>query len=70
MTKIAPVILIAAGFLGLAYGGLGHRGEMDDVDAGPVPIAVDADQRTNLPMWAGFGSILLGGFLLIRRRNV
>ena len=69
MTRSLPIALILVGLLGLTYGGLGSSGQGADINAGPVAIA-DVDERVNVPMWIGLGSILIGAYLLVRRRNV
>jgi hypothetical protein len=67
--KNVPIALILIGVLGLTYGSIGGSRQSDDMDAGPVAIAA-ADQPINVPVWGGLGSILIGGFLLIRSRKV
>jgi len=66
-TKIVAIVLIVAGLLGLAYGGFTYTKETHDVDMGPLHMSVDEKQTVNVPVWAGVGAILIGGFLLVVR---
>jgi TRAP-type C4-dicarboxylate transport system permease small subunit len=53
--KIAGVVLIAAGILGLAYGGFSYTKETHEAKIGSL----------ELPIWAGVGAIVVGGLLLL-----
>ena len=66
-TKIVAIVRIVAGLLGLAYGGFTYTKETHDVDMGPLHMSVDEKQTVNVPVWAGVGAILIGGFLLVVR---
>lgn len=67
MIKIAAVLLIVGGGLGLAYGGFSYTKETHQTDVGPLHLSVDETQRVNVPMWAGIGAIVIGGLLLVRK---
>ena len=66
-TKIAAIVLIVAGLLGLAYGGFTYTKQTHEVDLGPLRMSVDEKQTVNVPVWVGVGAILIGGFLLVVR---
>jgi multidrug transporter EmrE-like cation transporter len=62
--KIAALVLIVAGVLGLAYGGFSYTRQTHDVKLGPIELSVQEKQTVNVPVWAGVGAILVGGGLL------
>jgi hypothetical protein len=62
--KIVGIIFIVGGVLGLAYGGFTYTKETHDVKIGPVELSVQEKETINVPIWAGVGSIVLGGLLL------
>jgi len=59
-TKLIGIILIAAGCLGLVYGGFSYTKETHDVNMGPLHMSVDERQHVNIPVWAGVGAIVAG----------
>ena len=63
--KIAAIVLIVAGILGLVYGGFSYTRETHDAKLGPIEISVQDRERVNVPVWAGVGAIALGGALLL-----
>ena len=63
--KIAAAVLIAAGILGLVYGGFSYTTDTHDVKVGPLELSVKERERVNVPMWAGVGAIVIGGVLLL-----
>ena len=63
--KIAALVLIAAGILGLVYGGFSYTKETHDVKLGPIEFSVKEKQKVNIPVWGGVGAIVIGGALLI-----
>ena len=67
--KIAAIVLIVAGALGLGYGGFSYTSETHRADIGPIHMSVDEKERVNVPVWAGVGAILVGGLLLLVRRK-
>lgn len=62
--KIAALVLIVAGVLGLAYGGFSYTRQTHDVKLGPIELSVQEKQTVKVPVWAGVGAILIGGGLL------
>ena len=63
--KIAGVVLIVAGALGLAYGSFSWTKETHEAKLGPIELSVKERQSVNVPVWAGVGAIVIGGVLLL-----
>jgi hypothetical protein len=63
--KLAAIVLIAAGALGLAYGGFSYTKETHEAKLGPIELSVSEKQTVNVPVWAGVGAIVIGGVLLL-----
>jgi hypothetical protein len=64
-TKIAAVVLIVAGVLGLGYGGFSYTKETHDIKMGPLEMSVKERGTFNIPVWAGVGAIAIGTVLLL-----
>jgi hypothetical protein len=68
--KIAAVLLIAAGVLGLAYGSFSYTKETHDAKLGPIELTVTDSQTFNVPVWAGVAAVGIGVvFLLLDGRK-
>lgn len=67
--RIAAVLLIVLGALGIVYGGFSYTKERHEANFGPVHLAVDEKQRVNVPLWVGVGALVIGGVLLLPRRG-
>ena len=63
--KIVGVVLIAAGFLGLVYGGFSYTKETHGAKLGPFELSIRDTETVNVPVWAGVGAIVAGGILLL-----
>lgn len=63
--RIAAIVLIVAGVLGLIYGGFTYPKETHRASVGPVDLSVTESGSVNIPIWAGVGAILIGGGLLV-----
>jgi hypothetical protein len=63
--KIVALALIAAGILGLMYGGFTYTKETHEAKIGPIEMAVKEKETVNLPVWAGVGAIVVGAALLL-----
>lgn len=63
--KIAAIVLITAGVLGLAYGGFTYTRETGQAHIGPIELTVKDTQAVNVPVRASVGAIALGGVLLV-----
>ena len=62
--RIAALVLIVAGVLGLAYGGFSYTRQTHEMKIGPLEMSVQEKETVNVPVWAGVGAILIGGGLL------
>jgi hypothetical protein len=65
--KIAAIVLIVAGILGLAYGKFSYTKETHEAKLGPIEMSVKEKQTVNVPAWAGVGAIAAGAILLLVR---
>jgi len=63
--KIAAIVLILVGVLGLAYGSFSYTKETHETKIGPLELSVKDKQTVNIPVWAGVGAIVAGGALLV-----
>jgi hypothetical protein len=63
--KIAAIVLIVVGALGLAYGSFSYTKETHEAKLGPIELSVKEKQTVNVPVWAGVGAIVIGGVLLL-----
>ena len=63
--KMAAIVLIAAGVLGLLYGGFSYTRETHEAKLGPIELSVKEQRTINVPVWAGVGAIVIGGALLL-----
>ena len=62
--KIVALLLIAAGIVGLVYGGITYTQTTHDAKIGPIELSVKDKKTVNIPVWAGVGAIVVGGVLL------
>jgi len=63
-SRIAGIVLIVAGVLGLAYGGFSYTKDTHQAKLGPIELSVTEKQTVNIPVWAGIGAIVVGGAIL------
>lgn len=63
--KIAAILLIVAGIFGLVYGSFSYTKDTQEVKLGPLELSVKEKKTVNIPVWAGVGSIVIGGALLV-----
>ena len=63
--KIAAIVLIVGGILGLVYGGFSYTRETHEAKLGPIELSIKDKQTVNVPVWAGAGAIVIGGALLL-----
>jgi hypothetical protein len=63
--KIAAIVLMAGGVLGLVYGGFTYTKGVHQAQLGPLELSVSDRQTIHVPIWAGIGAIALGGVLLV-----
>ena len=67
--RMAAIVLIIAGLLGLAYGSFSYTKETHETKIGPIEIAVKDKETVNIPIWAGVGAVVVGGLLLMVRNK-
>ncbi len=67
--KIAAIVLILVGALGLAYGGFSYTKETQQARIGPIELTVQDRQTVNIPIWAGVAAIMAGALLLFVPKN-
>ena len=63
--KIAAIVLIVAGILGLVYGGFSYTRETHEARLGPIELSVQEKETVNVPVWAGVAAIAIGGAILL-----
>ena len=63
-TKLIGIVLVAAGCLGLIYGGFSYTRETTGVQLGPIALKVEQKQTVNVPLIVSAGAIIAGVFLL------
>jgi hypothetical protein len=63
--KMLGIVLIVAGALGLVYGGFTYTKETQEAKVGPLTLSISDKETVNVPIWAGVGSIVIGGLLLV-----
>jgi TRAP-type C4-dicarboxylate transport system permease small subunit len=62
--KLIAVLLIAAGVLGLMYGGFTYSKTTQEAHVGSLELSVKEDKTVNIPLWAGIAAVVAGGALL------
>ena len=68
-TKIAALVLMALGALGLVYGGFTYTRETHEANIGPLNLTVEDTERVTVPTWVGLGALLIGGALFVASRK-
>jgi multidrug transporter EmrE-like cation transporter len=63
--KIAAIVLIVAGILGLAYGKFSYTKETHEAKIGSLELSMKDKETVDIPVWAGIGAIVIGGILLL-----
>jgi TRAP-type C4-dicarboxylate transport system permease small subunit len=69
MLKIVAVLLIAAGILGLVYGGLTYTRTTHEAKLGPLELSIKDRETVHVPVWAGVAAIVAGGAMLFAGRK-
>lgn len=68
--RIAAIVLIVAGLLGVLYGKFSYTKETHEARLGSLHMSVQEKQTVNIPAWAGVGAIAAGAImLLVRTKN-
>jgi hypothetical protein len=68
-SKIAGIVLIVVGALGLAYGSFSYTKETHEAKLGPIELSIKDKETVNVLVWAGIGAIVIGGALLFGGRR-
>jgi hypothetical protein len=63
--KIAAIVLMVAGILGLAYGKFSYTKETHEAKIGSLELSMKDKETVNVPVWAGVGAIVIGGLLFL-----
>ena len=64
-TKLAGIVLIVLGCLGLAYGGFSYTKDTTQVKLGPIELKVQEKETVNVPMIVSAGAVVIGIFMLV-----
>ena len=67
--KILGLLLIAAGTLGLIYGGVTYTKKTRAAKIGSFELAVKNKETVEIPIWASVGAIVVGGVVLATRKR-
>lgn len=63
--RMAAIVIIVAGVLGLAYGSFSYTKDTHEAKLGSFELSVKDKQTVNVPVWAGVGAIVIGGVILL-----
>ena len=69
IVKIVGILLIAAGTLGLIYGGFTYTRETHSTKLGPIVLQVKEKETVYVPIILSAGAIALGVLLLVVFRS-
>jgi len=64
-TRIAAIVLIAAGVLGLLYHSFTYTKESHEAKLGSLELSVQHKETVDVPNWLGVGAIVAGAALLL-----
>ncbi|MHB1353613.1 MAG: hypothetical protein ACYC5S_04500 [Thiobacillus sp.] len=67
--KLAAIVLIVAGTLGLVYGGFSYTKETHKTQLGPIEFSVEDKETVSIPVWASVGAIAIGSLVLLLGGN-
>lgn len=67
--RIAAIVLIVAGVLGLAYGGFTYTKSTHDAKLGPFEFSIKDKETVNIPVWAGIAAIVAGVVIFVRKKS-
>ena len=62
--RIAAIVVIVAGIVGLIYGKFAYTKETHEAKLGSLELSIQEKRTVNVPLWAGVGAIVVGGALL------
>jgi uncharacterized membrane protein YidH (DUF202 family) len=64
-TKLIGIVLIAAGCLGLIYGGFSYTKESTAMKLGSMELKVQEKERVDVPLLVSVAVVVVGGLLLV-----
>ena len=67
--KIAAILLVLAGVIGLVFSPFSYNSNAQSVVVGPIGVGVTERRNVNVPDWASVGAILAGTLILIVRKE-
>ena len=65
--RVAGIVLLVLGLLGIAYGGFSYTRDKTAAKIGPIEIEVKEKEHVNVPLWAGVAVAAVGAVLLVRK---
>ena len=68
-TKLIGILLIAAGGLGLVFGGFSYPQESTALKLGTLELKVKETKTVDIPTILSIGAIVMGGILLVFSRK-
>jgi TRAP-type C4-dicarboxylate transport system permease small subunit len=69
MTRIIGIVLVAAGALGLIYGGFTYTKDSHSAKLGPIVLQVQERETVYVPVIVSAAALALGVFLLVALRS-
>jgi len=69
IARIVGILLIAAGALGLAYGGFSYTSDTHSAKLGPIVLKVQERETVYVPIVVSAAALALGVLLLVAFRS-
>lgn len=63
--RLAAVLIVIGGVLGLVYGSFTYTKETRETKVGPIDLSIKEKETINVPLWAGAGAIAFGSLILL-----
>lgn len=63
--KIAGIVLIIAGVLGLIYGKFSYTKETKETKMAPIELTIKEQKMVDIPYWVGTGTVVFGSLILL-----
>lgn len=67
--RIAGLVLIALGVLGLVYGQFSYTKKTHEANIAGIGLALKEKESVSVPKWAGAGAVAAGALLLLVGRR-